>query len=161
MTFDASRYRQGYSVGAGAVVLSGDKILLVQMGYGQHENHWAIPGGYVEPGETADITAQREVFEETGVNADVRGLIAVRSRMHPGENSTYLVFLLQATNEDAHADGVEVRNARFFRLDEALSLPDVTPLSRILITKARESRLRMFEQTVVPPYPASEFVLFI
>ena len=81
--------------------------------------------------------------------------------MHPGENSTYLVFLLQATSEDAHADGVEVRNARFFRLDEALSLPDVTPLSRILITKARESRLRMFEQTVVPPYPAIEFVLFI
>jgi hypothetical protein len=31
MTFDASRYRQGYSVGAVAVVLSGDKILLVQM----------------------------------------------------------------------------------------------------------------------------------
>ncbi|HEY7340660.1 MAG TPA: NUDIX domain-containing protein [Ktedonobacterales bacterium] len=161
MTFDASRYRQGYSVGAGAVVLFGDKILLVQMGYGQHENHWAIPGGYVEPGETADLTAQREVFEETGVNAEVRGLIAVRSRIHPDENSTYLIFLLQATSEDAHADGIEVRDARFFGLDEAFSLPNITPLSRIFVAKAREGHLRIFEQTAVPAYPTSEFVLFI
>src|SRR5689334_13699147 len=125
MTFDMSRYRRGYSVGAGAVVLCGDKILLVQMGYGQHENHWAIPGGYVELGETADITAPREVFEETGVNAEMRGLIAVRSRIHPNENSTYLVFLLRADNEDVHADGVEVLDARFFDLEEAFSLPNI------------------------------------
>lgn len=164
MTFDVSRYRQGYSVGAGAIVLCDGKILLVQLGYGQHMNHWAIPGGYVELGETADVAGQREVFEETGVRAEVQGLVAVRNRIHPDENSTYIVFLLRATSKEArnvHADGIEVTDARFFSPDEALALPNVTPMSRIFLTKARDGELRVLAQTAVPAYPASEFVLFI
>jgi ADP-ribose pyrophosphatase YjhB (NUDIX family) len=161
MSFDSARYRQGYSIGAGGIALAGEKALLVRMGYGAHLNQWAIPGGFVEPGETVDVTIQREVLEETGINTEVRGLIAVRSRVSPDENSAYFVFLLRALSEDAHADGGEVLDARFFTLAEVRALTEITPMSRLLVTRALAGELRVLEYTPLPAYPASEFVLFL
>ena len=39
------------------------EILLIQ----DSKNRWTIPKGHIEPGETAKITAQREIEEETGL----------------------------------------------------------------------------------------------
>jgi ADP-ribose pyrophosphatase YjhB (NUDIX family) len=82
MTFDSAQYRIGYTIGAGAVVVCEERVLLVHVALGSDKDQWAIPGGFVERGETVDVAAQREVFEEAGVQADVRGLIAARSRVH-------------------------------------------------------------------------------
>jgi ADP-ribose pyrophosphatase YjhB (NUDIX family) len=160
MTAHGARYRQGYSIGAGGVVLAGDKVLLVRLGYGRYKDQWAIPGGHVEPGETFDVTVRREVLEETGVSAEVQGLIAARSRVHPDENSAYLIFLLRASSEKTKADGVEVLDARFFTRDEVETLANVTPMSRILIIRALEGKLRLLEYVPVPAYPTSEYALF-
>lgn len=124
---------------------------------------WTLPGGYAEPGETVDVTIQREVLEETGVSAEVQGLIAVRSRVMPGENSMYLVFLLRTNSEEVHADGQEVLAARFLSLDEVRSLSEseISPMSLLIVTRALEGNVRLLEQIPVPAYPASEFVLFM
>ena len=87
MAFDIARYRHGYSIGAGAVVLFGEKILLVRLSYGSSQHQWSLPGGYVELEETIDVTIKREVLEETGVSAEIEGLLAVRSRVLAHENS--------------------------------------------------------------------------
>lgn len=39
------------------------QVLLVQL----HAGHWSFPKGHPEPGETPKQTAERELFEETGL----------------------------------------------------------------------------------------------
>jgi len=53
-----------------AVVLSTDgKVLLIKRGGEPYKGSWALPGGYVDPGETSRKAVARELREETSVVA--------------------------------------------------------------------------------------------
>lgn len=54
-------------LGARAVLLDGDRVLLLRHTY---MPGWHFPGGGVEPGETAEEAARREVEEETGFRVE-------------------------------------------------------------------------------------------
>lgn len=43
-------------------------ILLIKRGEHPYQHTWALPGGFVQPKETAEETAMRELSEETGLN---------------------------------------------------------------------------------------------
>lgn len=64
-------------VGVGAVVFRGDAVLLVRRATPPRVGQWSLPGGLQEVGETAFAAARREVLEETGVYADILGLVDV------------------------------------------------------------------------------------
>ncbi|UQA56415.1 NUDIX domain-containing protein [Polyangium aurulentum] len=42
-------------------------VLLIQRGKDPFAGHWAIPGGFCEPGESVEESAARELQEETGI----------------------------------------------------------------------------------------------
>lgn len=63
--------------GAGVVVWKDDQVLIIQRGKAPMKGQWSIPGGKIEFGETAQQAALRELKEETGVEAEIVGLIDV------------------------------------------------------------------------------------
>jgi 8-oxo-dGTP diphosphatase len=46
-------------------------VLLIERGEEPYAGWWAIPGGHVEPGETLEAAARRELLEETGIQTDI------------------------------------------------------------------------------------------
>ena len=159
VTHEATNYRSGYSIGVGGVVLCGDKCLLVRSAYDKRE--WAIPGGFVEHGETIDRAVQREILEEAGVQAEVKGMIAARNRITDKENNAYFVFLLHASTEEAQADGYEVTQAQYFTLEEIKALPDLNPLTQLIALRTLEGKIQLLPFQAHPTLPASEYVLYI
>ncbi|RLF11110.1 MAG: NUDIX hydrolase [Thermoprotei archaeon] len=64
-----------------AVVLTKrGSIVLVKRRKPPYQGHWALPGGFVEYGETVEQAVVREVKEETGLEVEVKGLIGVYSK---------------------------------------------------------------------------------
>jgi 8-oxo-dGTP diphosphatase len=61
----------------GVVVLKSDEVLLVRRGTPPRLGQWSLPGGRIEFGETVEAAALRELKEETGVEAELLGLIEV------------------------------------------------------------------------------------
>lgn len=61
-------YPDSPQVAVGAIVVRGERVLLVRRGQSPSEGLWAFPGGRVKLGETLQEAAEREIMEETGLS---------------------------------------------------------------------------------------------
>jgi 8-oxo-dGTP diphosphatase len=73
-------------VGVGAVVLDGQRVVLVRRGSEPLKGEWSLPGGVLELGETLRQGVAREVLEETGLQVEVLDVAGVFDRILPDSN---------------------------------------------------------------------------
>src|SRR6516225_7109558 len=74
---EARRYPERPIVGVLAVVMRGDRALVVRRANPPMSGRWGFPGGVLELGETVAQGAMRELLEETGVVAEPIGPLTV------------------------------------------------------------------------------------
>ena len=125
-------YYGEFSVGCGAVVLRDRSALLVRRkpmnGRG---GFWQIPGGYVEIDEEFETALQREVLEETGVDAHFRDVVGFRhaqSLVDRPKADLYVVCRLSPLGGEPRGDGVETSEAAYFSLEDLEKMGRVPPL---------------------------------
>jgi 8-oxo-dGTP diphosphatase len=74
---EGRRYPDRPIVGVLAVVMRGDRVLVVRRANPPMRGRWGFPGGVLELGETIAQGAMRELIEETGVAAVSAGPLTV------------------------------------------------------------------------------------
>jgi len=78
----ARRYPERPIVAVLAVVLRGERALIVQRAQQPNAGRWGFPGGVLELGETVGEGAMRELTEETGIVAEPAGFLNVNDAIH-------------------------------------------------------------------------------
>jgi 8-oxo-dGTP diphosphatase len=114
--------------GASAAIFRDRQILLIERGKGALQGRWSLPGGHIQPGEPARLAALREINEETGVTAQLNGLVDVHEVFLRGSDDVlsghYLLvvyFGRWLAGEPAPAS--DAASARFVNLDECDAYP--------------------------------------
>lgn len=126
-------------VAVGLVVWRGEDVLLIRRGRAPHKGMWSIPGGKVKFGERLEETGLRELSEETGVTAEIAGLIDVFEAIDEDSHYVMVDFAARWTSGEPAA-GDDAAEAAFFPFDEALALlswdmtRDALRRSRVVLT---------------------------
>jgi 8-oxo-dGTP pyrophosphatase MutT (NUDIX family) len=82
------------------------ELLLVSSRY--DKSIWVLPKGHIEPGESSDETAVREVFEEAGVTARVVEFLLTSQQFVRGAAQQVEYYLLERLAEEKASEGRKI-----------------------------------------------------
>ena len=114
-----------YESSCGAVVFNEEKgerqFLLIR---NRRSAHWGFPKGHIEPGETKEETAIREVLEETGLNIEiVRGFVKNSEYIIQGKiEKSVSIFLGKTTEFDYKLQEEEIEECGWYTYNDALRI---------------------------------------
>ncbi|MBQ8509683.1 MAG: NUDIX hydrolase [Clostridia bacterium] len=116
--YDPSRYPHP-ALTADLALLCGGELLMIRRGGHPCLGMWALPGGFVNPDETVETAAARELAEETGVSGITPTLLGVFSR--PGRDrrgwTASTLFGARVELKPAAHAADDARDARWFAID--------------------------------------------
>jgi 8-oxo-dGTP pyrophosphatase MutT (NUDIX family) len=133
-------------VSAGGVLIregaEGPEVVLASRRTRRGELVWGLPKGLVEPGESPEDTAVREVQEETGHKGTVRGPIGDVSYWFVWEGTrirkTVHFFLMDDSGDAPGPRDQEMEEVRWFPLDQAAGVAGFASEQDVLRSAARK-----------------------
>jgi ADP-ribose pyrophosphatase YjhB (NUDIX family) len=121
--------------GASIAVIKDRRVLLVRRARPPYARLWSLPGGKTEANETAQDAVRRELKEETGIEAEIEGVVDTFKIVpdEGGDSITYrlTVFYGRPTGGRLEAGG-DAEAAEWVHLDNIEALP-MTPGTADLI----------------------------
>ena len=98
-----------------------DKCLLGR-GPGWPPGFYSCLAGFVEPGETAEMAAARELFEEAGIKSRVETAKYLFAQPWPFPSSLMIGIIIEADSEEITIDPKELQDARWVTRDECKAI---------------------------------------
>jgi 8-oxo-dGTP diphosphatase len=152
-------------------------VLLVQRRQHPFRGQWALPGGFVEPGEDLDDAARRELAEETGVlvkSGDdpvaLGHLEQLRTYGTPGRDPRMRIVSVAYVGFTAPREvsaGSDAADVRFWAVDDlairGIGSPDGVPLAfdhaRIVTDGVERARAKLEYTTLATAFVDDRFTL--
>ena len=105
-----------------AIILTEDSIVLIKRKNTPFQGMWALPGGFVECGETVENAVKREVREETGLDIEIERLTGVYSDpdRDPRGHTVSVCFLCKPVGGTLRAstDSADVKKFKLSKIPE-------------------------------------------
>lgn len=119
--YDRTAYdRPSYTADNLLLADCGDGLAVLMVKRGNHPciDQWALPGGFVNNGESAEEAAARELAEETGINAELEQLLTVSTPDRDPRGWTVTTCFMGILAEPvAPIAGDDAAEARWFNID--------------------------------------------
>ena len=107
---------------AGCVVFRNDgdrvRFLVISSSTGEH---WVLPKGHIDPGEAPEMTALRELAEETGVLGEIIRPLSIQSFEMNGREVVIQYFLVRMTGTQEAVENRELLWEELHNAREKLS----------------------------------------
>ena len=144
---------------ASSVVFKDGKVLLVKHTYGAAKGKYLIPGGFSEVDELPQKTAEREVYEETGVRVSAKDMIAVRFTTQ----EVWCIFEAEYLSGSPKSDMAENDEAIFMDVDEAIVSEHVVETTREIIKAVLDEKKQKLKKSnyVNKSYNADTWQIFL
>lgn len=118
------------------------EILLIQ----DAKERWTIPKGHIEPGETAKMTARREIEEETGLkNVSVLSWLGKIHFKYRRQDKLVLmttqIYLVQALDHNESPMKEKwMRGIQWFSFNDALNVIEYEDIERLILLAKKKIR---------------------
>lgn len=117
--FDESDLVKSPLLTVDTVIIENSSILLIKRKNDPYQGFWALPGGFVEYGETVENAAVRETKEETGIDVKLDDLVGVYSDPdRDPRGHTVTVCFLGIKIGGTLRSATDAEDARYFDLNK-------------------------------------------
>jgi 8-oxo-dGTP diphosphatase len=121
------------------IIRKDGSIVLVKRRNSPFQGEWAIPGGFVEYGETVQAAAIREAREETGLDVELDKIVGVYSdpNRDPRGHAVSICFLAHEVRGQlrANTDATEAKGFRLSSLPSRLAFDHAQILADAVFKK--------------------------
>jgi NAD+ diphosphatase len=111
--------------------MEGERRILLARNHRFPAGRYSVLAGFVEPGESLEECAAREVYEEVGIELD--NIRYFGSQPWPFPNSLMLGFTAEYASGDLRLEAAEIAEANWFGVNNLPNLPQRPSIARRLI----------------------------